>query len=120
MEGSDRYIPVSINWPCLKLVDIDTITGVVVFRQLSFEPLGSYLNVILPSCQDMVSHGLDPLRTIPLQRSGTTDNPRRKNKIRVADGVIRVQVGDECSFEVRNRQPRDPFPKRRAGAPHDS
>ena len=68
----------------------------------------------------MVGHRLDPGRAVDLKWHFSADNPGREDQIGVPDGVIGVQVCDECVFDIDRVKRTDAFLLRGRRPPHDT
>jgi hypothetical protein len=74
----------------------DLPTGAVV----PVEALGASVDVHLPGLEHVLGHSFDPRRAVDRERIVASHDPRRKDEIRIADGVVGMQVGQEHSLDV--------------------
>src|SRR5262249_9922237 len=100
-ERPHRDVPVLIHNALTDLVDVDLISTVIVLGEIPLHAFGADSDVLFPRLEDVVGHGLDATRPVDLNGTGSTDDPRRKNEIRVSDRVIRMQMRHEGGLELR-------------------
>src|SRR5260370_9441267 len=77
-------------------------------------------HILFPSLLDVRSHILQPMRTISLQRLRPPQHPRRKNQVRIAQRVIRMQMRYKNDLQFFCLQSRHPILLRRRCPPHHS
>ena len=101
-EGSDRHVLILVNLTGLYFMSIHLVT--VGECALVAIGIGACLDVDPVSFKKVFGHGLEPNGAVNFPRNTTSNRPRRKDQVRVADCVIGVKMGNErdpqtCRFE---------------------
>ena len=58
------------------------------------------VDVHLPGLEHVLGHRLDPLRAIDRERLVPAHDPGREDEIGIADGVVRMHVGQKRRLDV--------------------
>ena len=118
-EGSHRHIFVLVDDARTNLVRIH----VVALRECSLIAIGigARLDVNTVGFEEMLSHSLEALGAIDLERDTTPNRPRGEDQVWVTDRMVRVKVGNERDAQPRRFECLDTFVEKRCvSAPHYS
>ena len=115
-KRSNRNVLVAIHHSRPDLMHVDFVSRSVSLLQSP--PPNPH--IFRPSFLDVRSHILQPMRTISLQRLRPPQHPRRKNQVRIAQRVIRMQMRYKNDLQFFCLQSRNPILLRRRRPPHHS
>jgi hypothetical protein len=115
-KRSHGNVFVAIHHSRPDLMHVDSVSRSV--RLLQSPPPNPH--ILCPSLLDVRSHILQPMRTISLQRFRPPKHPRRKNQVRIAQRVIRMQMRYKNDLQFFCLQSRNPILLRRRCPPHHS
>ena len=114
-NGRDLQSAIAINYSRLYLVNADFVTGFVAVLQA----MDANIDILLPGCLNMIHHGFGAGRAKQVQRRGSSEHPRREDKIRQAQRMVGVQVSKKNAAEPWSVESRDGMDPRRSSSAAD-
>jgi len=107
---------VVVNDARLDLERIDVMTCPIG----RLEPVKPLPDVLPIRCQNVIRHALQPRGTVSPERILSPRDPRTEDQVRVASGVIRVEVRQKGDSEPRDIESLDSRRAGRSGSPDDA
>jgi hypothetical protein len=93
-NGGHFDVGILIDQPRLHIVRLNGHTSLIALLQT----LGPNVDVDLPREHDVLRHRLDTLGTVNPKRFMPALHPGREDQIWIADGVVGMQMSDECGL----------------------
>ncbi len=103
-QGRDCYRPITIDKAWLDLLNDGFVTGIVRV----FETMDADIDVLTPSGLDVFDHFTRAFWSIDFQGFAAAYYPRTEDQIRKAERVVRVQMREENTPQLRRSERRNP------------